>query len=73
MTLNDDLILYIDTALAMENATLERVQSRIQKNNFGRCEAAITASFRGNKKTSRSIKTSNYKNRWHTHKRKGWT
>jgi ferritin-like metal-binding protein YciE len=31
MTLNDDLILYLNTALAMENAALERVQSRIQK------------------------------------------
>jgi hypothetical protein len=31
MTLNDDLILYLNTALAMENTALERVQSRIQK------------------------------------------
>lgn len=69
MTLNDDLILYLNTGIINGKCGIRKSTIKNTENNFGRCKAAITASFRGNKRTARSIKTSNYKNRWHTNKR----
>jgi hypothetical protein len=43
MTLNDDLILYLNTGISNGKCGIRKSTIKNTENNFGRCKAAITA------------------------------